>query len=94
MILNLVIRHTDGTKESYKFTDVKNYALHCVDLSVREEPMDVPTWAEDVAALVREGMKMSAVKLYREITGASLMDAVDTVRRIEHEINKQETKDD
>ncbi|MEU2429162.1 ribosomal protein L7/L12 [Streptomyces sp. NPDC007861] len=38
---------------------------------------------ERVAALVREGRKIEAIKVYREITDAGLKEAKDAVDRIE-----------
>ncbi len=39
-----------------------------------------------VAALVREGKKIQAIKLYRETTGSDLLEAKNAVDRMESEV--------
>lgn len=47
-------------------------------LGVQEE---IPR-REEIAGLVREGRKVQAIKVYREATGADLVEAKDAVERL------------
>lgn len=49
-----------------------------------DTPGDTPAWLDEVAALVRSGSKIMAIKLYRERTNSSLKDAKDAVEAMEH----------
>lgn len=45
-------------------------------------PPQTPAYQLEVAALVRAGNKIEAIKVFREATGCSLLEAKDAVERI------------
>ncbi|MFG2309078.1 hypothetical protein ACGFS9_10450 [Streptomyces sp. NPDC048566] len=48
-------------------------------LGIQEEQ----SWQPQVGALLREGRKIEAIKVYRQVTGASLLEAKEAVERME-----------
>lgn len=55
-----------------------------MDLLLRHEGIDpAPQVSPEVADLVRSGKKIEAIKAYREMTGASLVEAKERVEAIE-----------
>lgn len=50
-----------------------------------QRSMEAPpsAWEEEVRALVRQGRKIDAIKLYREHTGLGLREAKDAVEALE-----------
>ncbi|MGW0564184.1 hypothetical protein ACWDZ4_27165 [Streptomyces sp. NPDC003016] len=58
-----------------------------LDLVMEQLGIHVPDPATDqVAALVREGKKIQAIKLYRETTGSDLLTAKNAVDRMESQV--------
>ncbi|GHE10469.1 hypothetical protein GCM10010339_66640 [Streptomyces alanosinicus] len=53
-----------------------------VDLIMKHLDLREDLRMDEVAALVREGKKIHAIKLYRDVTGADLREAKEAVDRL------------
>lgn len=49
-------------------------------------PGEAEAWMEEIASLLLSGQKLQAIKVYREVTGASLSDAKVALERLEQAI--------
>src|SRR4051812_6442886 len=55
-----------------------------LDLLLKHAQIDLATIADrEAAALVREGSKIQAIRVYRELTGTGLAEAKEAVERLE-----------
>ncbi|MFF4800058.1 ribosomal protein L7/L12 [Streptomyces sp. NPDC001351] len=56
---------------------------HKLDLILAHLGLTEPEpWSDEVNALVRDGKKIQAIKVYREATGAGLKEAKDAVDKL------------
>ncbi|MER6971668.1 ribosomal protein L7/L12 [Nocardioides sp. NPDC000445] len=84
LILLYVVIESSATRTRAELTRRMNRLEDKVDLLLKQAGLEEPPVPrqDEVVALVRAGKKIEAIKVYREATGAGLLEAKVAVERL------------